>query len=194
MVVCETPEKFKQSLEPIAESVQRYFEAKAQLDLLSRLRLSLGDEWKWKVGDLKRRLEALSPKDDGAYQAWQAEGRSLEAEMRQAGSTAGRDGVRAIAVPKPPQGAASQGSGEAVDPGDGGAGWRLWRDETVKRLAFVGFMCGLGFSQVYAGNVTFGANPGADYYGLLAWGFGAEATRDGLAKALQRKSKAGGEK
>jgi hypothetical protein len=193
MTICETPEKFRQSLEPIAKSIQRYFEAKAQLDLLSHLRSSLGDEWKSKVGELRRRLEALSPKDDSAYQAWQAEGRSLEAEMRQAGSTAGRDGARAIAVRKPPQGAASQGSGEVVDPGDGGAGWRLWLDETVKRLAFVGFMCGLGFSQVYAGNATFGANPGADYYGLLAWGFGAEATRDGLAKALQRKSK-GGEK
>ncbi len=190
----ETPEKFGQELEPIDKAMKRYFEAKAQLDLLSHLRSSLGDEWKSKVGELRRRLEALSPKDDSAYQAWWETGRSLETEMRQAGSTAGRDGARAIALPKPPQGAASQGGGEAVDLGDGGAGWRLRLDEVVKRLAFVGFMCGLGFSQVYGGNATFGANPGADYYGLLAWGFGAEATRDGLAKALQRKSKAGGEK
>jgi hypothetical protein len=191
----ESPEKFRQELDRVHQGMQRYFDGKALLDELYDLRSSLGDQWKQEVDGLKRQLRALSPEDEGAYRLWSAEGQSLKGKMQQQGVMAQGRGDEATQLPSPPTSQSADSSGAMEDgPDDGGAGKRLWLDETVKRLAFVGFMCGLGFSQVYAGNATFGANPGADYYGLLAWGFGAEATRDSLAKVLQRKPKAGGEK
>jgi len=47
------------------------------------------------------------------------------------------------------------------------------------------FLAGSGFSQLYVDNPTFGANPWKDYFALLAWGFGAEATRDAVTKMVQ---------
>jgi hypothetical protein len=53
----------------------------------------------------------------------------------------------------------------------------------------------VGFTQVYGGNATFGANPGADYCSLLAWGFSAEMTREAVTKVAQRfNGQVGGEK
>ncbi|MCF3572446.1 hypothetical protein L2E69_18600 [Planktothrix agardhii 1806] len=47
------------------------------------------------------------------------------------------------------------------------------------------FLAGTGFSQLYIDNPTFGANPWKDYFALMAWGFGAEATRDAITKVVQ---------
>jgi hypothetical protein len=47
------------------------------------------------------------------------------------------------------------------------------------------FLAGAGFSQLYIDNPTFGANPWKDYFALMAWGFGAEATRDAITKVVQ---------
>ncbi len=44
---------------------------------------------------------------------------------------------------------------------------------------------GAGFTQLYAVNNTFGVNGLTDYFALLAWGFGAEATRESVTKVLQ---------
>lgn len=189
----ETIEKFSQELEPIDKSIKWYFTADALLRRIEDLCLNINDnQLKEKGATMRQRLEALSPTDESAHQAWFDAGEALETDMRSKVPTAmGRgDGGKAIdplMALQVPTGKASEVSPED----DGGAGGRLWRDELVKRLVFWGLMCGLGFSQVYGGNLTFGANPGADYYGLFAWGFGAEATRDSLAKVLQRKSKAG---
>jgi hypothetical protein len=47
------------------------------------------------------------------------------------------------------------------------------------------FLAGAGFRQLYVDQPTFGANPWKDYFALLAWGFGAEATRDAVTKVVQ---------
>lgn len=46
-------------------------------------------------------------------------------------------------------------------------------------------LAGVGFLELYVNNPTFGATPWTDYFSLLAWGFGAEATRDSVTKVLQ---------
>lgn len=38
---------------------------------------------------------------------------------------------------------------------------------------------------MYLQQETFGATPFADYFYLLAWGFGAEASRDAIVKAVE---------
>jgi hypothetical protein len=46
-------------------------------------------------------------------------------------------------------------------------------------------LSGVGYLELYVNNPTFGATPWPDYFSLLAWGFGAEATRDSVTKVLQ---------
>jgi hypothetical protein len=43
----------------------------------------------------------------------------------------------------------------------------------------------VGFNELYANNPTFGAVWLTDYLALLAWGFGAEATRASVTNLVQ---------
>src|SRR5258708_19077948 len=44
------------------------------------------------------------------------------------------------------------------------------------------FLAGAGFGELYLDKPTFGANAWRDYFTLVAWGFGAEATRASVAQ------------
>lgn len=47
------------------------------------------------------------------------------------------------------------------------------------------FLALAGFVELYGGRIDFGANGISDYFTLLAWGFGAEATRASVAEMVQ---------
>lgn len=53
-------------------------------------------------------------------------------------------------------------------------------------LTTIAFLAGTGFNQLYLQRPTFGADGLRDYFALLAWGFGAEATRSAVTNALRR--------
>jgi len=53
-------------------------------------------------------------------------------------------------------------------------------------LTTIAFLAGTGFNQLYLDRPTFGADGLKDYFALLAWGFGAEATRSAVTNALRR--------
>lgn len=61
----------------------------------------------------------------------------------------------------------------------------------LKTFAWVSYaialilLVGAGFSELYLDNETFGNRPFRDYFALLAWGFGAEASREAIAKAVE---------
>ncbi|MFZ5909171.1 MAG: hypothetical protein ACOYYU_04065 [Chloroflexota bacterium] len=46
-------------------------------------------------------------------------------------------------------------------------------------------LAGAGFGELYVTPDTFGSNPWGDYFSLLAWGFGAEATRNAIAGLVE---------
>ena len=46
-------------------------------------------------------------------------------------------------------------------------------------------LIGAGFNEMYLKNETFGERPFGDYFALLAWGFGAEASREAIASAIE---------
>ena len=56
-----------------------------------------------------------------------------------------------------------------------------WSSYTIALLLLIG----AGFSELYVENETFGERPFRDYFALLAWGFGAEASRDAISKAIE---------
>jgi hypothetical protein len=58
-------------------------------------------------------------------------------------------------------------------------------------LTTIGFLAGAGFNQLYLENPTFGSSGLRDYFALLAWGFGAEATRSTVTTALRRTEESG---
>ena len=47
------------------------------------------------------------------------------------------------------------------------------------------FLALAGFVELYGGRLDFGANGITDYFTLLVWGFGAEATRASIAEMVQ---------
>lgn len=53
-------------------------------------------------------------------------------------------------------------------------------------IGLVIMLSAVGFSSLYANNPTFGADFFADYFSLVAWGFGAEATRDTVTKVVRK--------
>ncbi|UBF28533.1 hypothetical protein K9N68_12025 [Kovacikia minuta CCNUW1] len=56
----------------------------------------------------------------------------------------------------------------------------------VGYLTTIAFLAGTGFNELYLQRPTFGADGLRDYFALLAWGFGAEATRSAVTNALRR--------
>ncbi|NEP76589.1 MAG: hypothetical protein F6K29_34610 [Okeania sp. SIO2G5] len=70
----------------------------------------------------------------------------------------------------------------------------FWPDADGRLRAFyissyigsVIMLASVGFSSLYSDNPTFGANFFADYFSLVAWGFGAEATRDTVTKVVRK--------
>ncbi|MDF5726662.1 MAG: hypothetical protein PUP92_01145 [Rhizonema sp. PD38] len=59
--------------------------------------------------------------------------------------------------------------------------WFNWLSYAIA----VSLLAGAGFGQLYATQPMFGANGWSDYFTLLAWGFGAEATRDAITKVVR---------
>jgi hypothetical protein len=59
--------------------------------------------------------------------------------------------------------------------------WFMWLTcfITVVLLALAGFV------ELYSTRANFGSNGLGDYFALLAWGFGAEATRSAIADMVQ---------
>ena len=59
--------------------------------------------------------------------------------------------------------------------------WFTWLTYGVA----VVFLALAGFVELYGGRIDFGANGITDYFTLLVWGFGAEATRASIAEMVQ---------
>jgi hypothetical protein len=55
----------------------------------------------------------------------------------------------------------------------------------VSYAVAVALLAGAGFGELYFLKPTFGANAWGDYFSLLAWGFGAEATRASVADLIK---------
>ena len=53
-------------------------------------------------------------------------------------------------------------------------------------IGSVVMLASVGFSSLYVENPTFGSDFFADYFSLIAWGFGAEATRDTVTKVVRK--------
>ncbi|HNT77199.1 MAG TPA: hypothetical protein PKH77_19480 [Anaerolineae bacterium] len=140
-------------------------------------------DWSAKVAEFKQALAELTPEDEGGYLALQS------------AVAAAIDAIR----PNPNESFTAKGPQEmppllaglpAIQVKPTAAKivdarrrlrWFTWLTYSVAvvSLALAGFM------ELYAARPDFGANGIGDYFTLLAWGFGAEATRSAVADMVQ---------
>jgi len=198
----EGPDQLRGQLVGLARQINRYAELDVRLDELDRTVMQLPVQemgpWQRKSLDLRRRLERLAPDDDPAYQALQSEVEQAIAEVEEAvaklappGATArglemvakGMSGVAAIPLRllAPAPSARPLTMEERVT----GARTRLWWFTRTSYIIAVALLAGAGFGELYVANAAFGANPWGDYFALLAWGFGAEATRAAVTEMVR---------
>jgi len=197
----EGPDKFRKQLEQITIKINQYLQLEADLDALNKLRENLEEnirqEWETKVLDFQQRMQVLTPdaKDESDY-------KNLAKEMKQAINEMCnlplKSKDRSLSGVRDGGGASETGvSGVHVAPPAPAAHaiptltW--WSDARIRLTVFtwasyiiaVFLLAGAGFGELYISNSTFGANTWIDYFALMAWGFGAEASRASITDMVR---------
>ena len=186
----EGPHQLRDRLDELAQQINRFFQFQDKTKQLNGLVIQLLPEqkllWQPKVKSWEQQIESLQPADAAESSRLQTEVDGAIAELSQ------------LIVEQSPTAAVSKGVATVPFMAPAPAARSLtWEEQGVKAgkqlrlftwtsyaIALL-FLTGTGFNQVYVDNPTFGANPWKDYFTLLAWGFGAEATRDSITKMLQ---------
>jgi hypothetical protein len=189
----ECPVKLREQLDALGQQINRYLLLHDELQQLNALRNHLptdqNNTWRLKAQAFERRLNALPPSDQQAYEALHAEvGQALTAltELVSHVTTseipsAGARGLGTMALrmlPSPP-------SVRPLEEQLSAAHSRLWLFTWVSYGVAVALLAGAGFVELYIARPTFGANSWGDYFALLAWGFGAEATRTAVMEVVR---------
>jgi hypothetical protein len=192
----EGPHKLRERLDELAQQINRYDRLQGRLDdlgeLCSRLSADQAEQWRLKTQAFQRRLYDLDLDDEQAYEALQKEVEQAIDDLaqeipRQRGvikaalelETRGL-GARVLQLLAPPP-SAREISTEEVSK----AGFRLRLFTWASYVIALAMLVGAGFGELYVANETFGANAWGDYFALLAWGFGAEATRAAIADMVR---------
>ena len=188
---CEGVRSLHQKLVEIRDRVYRYREGNHLLKQCDRHvrdgSAVASDKQCNDVRELKDRLDGLWDASDEDFKDWQQEARSLLANVREDDGQP-ESSLDSGTNPTDP----SIDSALVIPPVYAIAGvrvrrarQRLWWFEMVGHAIAVSLLFATGFVKLYASNPIFGSNSTADYLALLAWGFGAEVTRDAIAEALR---------
>jgi hypothetical protein len=189
------PDVLRGRLQTLADQLNRYAQIKAKLDQLNVLRIQLPKDqekaWGTKSQDLERELDALKPDEDAKYQALEGKVDTALAELNQLLAEAGKtkavaDGARGVQeVLQRLLGPAPSARALAPEVKAAWASLRLRLFSGTSYVLAVVFLVGVGFGELYGANATFGSNAWTDYFTLLAWGFGAEATRAAVTEVVR---------
>ena len=203
----ESPEKLGNSLQQIALHIENFRSGSKRLSELGKLYYGppipseITQMWKMRAMELEDRLFRLSLDDPKSYPDWDNDvdetvkelGKALEKLKGE--SEADDIRTRAAASPQidrlsPPPGLVSSISREEDE--------KQRKTEWIERAPFrlqvfrwacrglmIVFLSAAGFYELYTKDAQFGAEPINDYTSLLAWGFGAEVTRESITKVIQ---------
>ena len=177
-------------------------QVKEKVDLLVSLGVHLSETdaeiWQPKISALQTRVAELVPDDPDAYLTVDGEvDAALEQVKLLVPSSVGdevllRDaGATAFGTPKglpqmeswlsAPPTIYVQSLPEKVAGARSRLRWFTWLTYAFAVI----FLALAGFVELYGGRLDFGANGITDYFTLLVWGFGAEATRASVAEMVQ---------
>lgn len=192
----EDPSKLRKKLDDLSQQLNRYNKMTSMLEKMSsvidEVDQSEQGDWPDKVAQWAAQLNGMKPDDEATYKTMSE---TVESAMKE---------VQKAAAQTP--GATAKGSfsfgtvtdGTGIIPGAPSTRTRIeeeikardaeWRLKLFKRVTFViavSLMAAAGFSELYISKPTFGASAWSDYFSLLAWGFGAEATRSSVTELMK---------
>jgi hypothetical protein len=185
----ETPEQFRERLEKIYQQMNQLVLENQKQDLkalIAEIPLDKRSSILPQFQQLEAKIAAESPANFTQFKALTAELNDLKEQVEQLhDQSSPRSGISknllgSGGISSPPQTRSTISTPETTK-----AGVRLKLFTGTSYAIAVIFLAGAGFSQLYIDNPTFGANPWKDYFALMAWGFGAEATRDAITKVVQ---------
>lgn len=190
----ETPSKLSESLDIISQQINRYFQLQTKIKQINSLCSVLPEEqtnlWQSRTQVLEQQLNNSQPSELTADTQLQTNVEAALTEItqlvaQQQATMAISKGLPQLALTPPLIAPAPSTSLLSWEKTTSGADQRLKAFTLVSYAIAIIFLTGAGFSQLYDDKPTFGANPWKDYFALLAWGFGAEATRDAVTKVMQ---------
>ena len=189
----DNPSELRVKLDGLAQQINIYQKILASLDYVRNRIKQLQDAgtqktWKDKLELWQSRLDLqTSDKLDDQLEADVRKGRDeLDQAVEQQSSVPGPVKDR-IVVPSAEHLSGPPSLRETTQENFSlqGAQWRLDLFRVASYLIAIILLSGIGFNELYVAKDTFGAAPWGDYFGLLAWGFGAEATRQAVTGVLK---------
>lgn len=188
------PLQLRDVLDDLQQQFNRYLQGRSKLDdlhqLTAKLPLEKQTSWLSRINQFQQRLDSLSSQKADLFTTWKKSTDTAIAELIQtldkqqrledwSGMIATKNSefvysfLAPIPAVRPP-----------IDSIKIARRRLLWFNWLSYSLA-VGLLAGSGFVQLYVTKPTFGANGLGDYFVLMAWGFGAEVTRDSVTKVVR---------
>ncbi|PAX51497.1 hypothetical protein [Brunnivagina elsteri] len=204
----ENPQQVSQSLQNVRKQLNNYLLGKTQSEefneLVNKIPTSAStkeEKWKLEAASLQKELRNLSPSNSDSFKEWQTNIKTkindliTDIQQESTDSSTNQENIQEDisvisrninnpSIPKPLQPVPNTHPLE-IDSSEKISRYRLRFFNVFSYLIAIFLLGGAGFTQLYAVNNTFGANGLTDYFALLAWGFGAEATRESVTKVLQ---------
>ena len=188
----DSTEQLRINLNEVAAKINSYHQLKIQLEQVNKLGDELAKvfpngakEWQPKLKDWQRQFNSLTIEDDLDNLLVELKNAALEineAIPRGRGSAADKN-ITVVAdeqiVEDAPTNIALH-----LNKGFQQANLNLKIFASVSYIVALILLIGAGFNEMYLKNETFGERPFGDYFSLLAWGFGAEASREAIANAV----------
>lgn len=195
----ENTQKFREELDNLRQQMTRYKQGQAKLDQFNNLRNELTQLVPQKDESLRRisqglqhELDGVPPIDENAFKEWQKKIDNTIDELdtaikQQALAETGGTPITArdANYTTPPTLPNPVPEVTSAQPSPKQAARNIYWFNWLSYAIAVGLLAGAGFGQLYASQPMFGANGWSDYFTLLAWGFGAEATRDAITKVVR---------
>lgn len=195
----ESPKELRDAAQQLTDRIEEYERAEGKILALEKLHASLpGPEqpvWVARTAELRVRLNSMRPDEKAVGQLLGELDHSLQdlsVKVQKVVAAApdmhGMEAVRTVIAANPPTPAVEPVPEAHLEwlplyPGD--AKSRLRWFEIATYAAALILLGGTGFNEVYLKKLTFGAELWSDYFALLVWGFGAEATRDSVTSTLR---------
>jgi len=181
----ESPAQLREKLEAIAKQINSYVPLKEEVKQLQKLIPPLPDDEEKPLAEiireLDRHIDASTPLEIETDQIISEELQKLKLKVGELSPSQWEWVSSLPLISPPPQTQPLPSWNEQAR----GANVRLKSFIWTSYAVAVVLLAGAGFSELYVDNATFGSNPWKDYFALMAWGFGAEATRDAIAKVVQ---------
>lgn len=185
----ETPEQFREQLEKIYQQMNQLVLETQKQDLkalIAKIPSEKQNSVLSQFQKLEEKIRSEPPANFTQFKGLTAELNDLKEQVEQledqssprSGISKNPLGMGGVSSPPP-----THSTNSTLEISKAGVRLKLFTG-TSYAIAVI-FLAGAGFSQLYIDNPTFGANPWKDYFALMAWGFGAEATRDAITKVVQ---------